>query len=183
MGYALARAALKAGHKVTLVSAPVGLRPPANINIVRVETAIEMFAAVKEHFGRCDCLIMAAAVSDFAPVAASKTKIKKTGKALNIRLKPTPDILKWAARRRKNQVVIGFALEDKDLRARAQKKLEQKNLDMIIANKPTAIGGDQACVQIKVRGGKWLKLSKAAKTTIAKKIIALGENCGRAIEI
>jgi len=77
MGYALARAALKAGHTVTLVAAPTSQKPPSEAKLVNVETAAQMFDAVKKHFSRCDCLIMAAAVADYTPARPAKTKIKK----------------------------------------------------------------------------------------------------------
>ncbi|GAI09660.1 unnamed protein product, partial [marine sediment metagenome] len=79
MGYALARAALRAGHKVTLVTAPTAQRPPSQAKVIEVETAAQMFKAVKKHFEKCDCLIMAAAVADYTPASPAKTKIKKTG--------------------------------------------------------------------------------------------------------
>jgi len=174
MGYALARAALKAGHKVTLVTAPTCQRPPSDVKLVKVETTAQMFETVKKHFEKCDCLIMAAAVADYTPAQPAKIKIKKTGKHITIRLKPTTDILKWAGgHKRKNQIVVGFALEDKVVRARAEKKLKEKNLDMIIANTVAAIGADKSTVQIKIAGREWLKLSQASKTTIAKRIISL----------
>jgi phosphopantothenoylcysteine decarboxylase/phosphopantothenate--cysteine ligase len=117
---------------------------------------------------------MAAAVADYTPIKKSKTKIKKSGRNLIIKLKPTPDVLKWAGKhKRKNQIVVGFALEDKDLRQNAEKKLKEKNLDMIIANTPDEIGSDRAAVQIKTPDRKWLKLPRAAKTKIAGKIIDL----------
>ena len=96
MGYALARAALRAGHKVTLISAPTALREPAGAKVVKVETAAEMFEAVKKHFKRSDCLIMAAAVADYTPARPAKTKLKKTADSLTLKLIPTADILKWA---------------------------------------------------------------------------------------
>jgi len=174
MGYALARAALKAGHKVILVTAPTTRRPPSEAKIIEVETAAQMFEAVKKYFHRCDCLIMAAAVADYTPAHPSKSKIQKTDKQLTIKLKPTADILKWAGgHKRKNQVIVGFALEDKVVRARAEKKLREKNLDMIIANTSAAIGADKSTVQIKIAGREWLKLSQASKTRIAQKIISL----------
>ncbi len=173
MGYALARAAQKAGHKVTLISAS-DLQPPVGVEFVGVDSAAEMFKAVKKFFAKCDCLIMAAAVADYTPVRSVKTKIKKEDKFLTIKLKPTTDILKWAGRhKKKNQVVVGFALEDKKLRERAERKLKDKNLDMIIANRPAAIGSDRTSVQIKTPDSKWLQLPQASKTTIAKKVIHL----------
>jgi len=176
MGHALARSSLKAGHKVTLITAPTAQKPPSNARIVEVESAVQMWEAVKKHFGRCDCLIMAAAVADYTPVRPAVTKLKKTAQPLTIRLKPTPDILKWAgAHKKKRQILVGFALEDKAIRARAQKKLQDKNLDMIIANTPAAVGAVRTSVLIKTAGRKWLKLRDASKVTIAKRIISLAE--------
>jgi len=177
MGYALARAAFKAGHKVTLITAPTNQSPPSDVKLVEVETAVQMFEAVKKNFEKCDCLIMAAAVADYTPARPAKTKIKKSNKPLTLKLKPTTDILKWAGKHKsKNQVIVGFALEDKVVRARAEKKLREKNLDMIIANTSAAIGSDKSTVQIKISGCKWLQLPKASKTRIAPKIIHLVEN-------
>ncbi len=176
MGYALARAAIAAGHKVTLITAPVLLRPPARAKLVKVETSAEMFTAVKKYFGRCDCLIMAAAVSDYTPLRPSKTKIKKSGADLTIRLKPTADILKWAGKHKKSRIVAGFALEDKAIRRNAERKLKEKNLDMIIANTTAAIGAETSSVHIKTPSSKWTKTGPAAKSAIAKKIIRLIQN-------
>ena len=176
MGYALAREAFRAGHKVTLVTAATTQRPPSQTKVIEVETAAQMFKAVKKHFEKCDCLIMAAAVADYTPSRPAKTKIKKTGKALTIKLKPTTDILKWAGKhKRKNQIVIGFALEDKAVRSCAEKKLNEKNLDMIIANTPAAIGADKSTVQIKTPGSPWSTIENATKVTTAKSIIRLVE--------
>jgi len=173
MGYALASAAIKAGHKATLISA-ADLQPTIGVEFVGVDSAAEMFAAVKKFFAKCDCLIMAAAVSDYTPVKKSKIKIKKSKRNLVIRLKPTVDILKWAGKHKKQkQVVVGFALEDKNLQAGAEKKLKEKNLDMIVANPPAAIGAEKSTVHIKTPDHKWLKLPHATKTTIAKKIVDL----------
>ena len=177
MGCALARAALKAGHEVILIIAPTAQRPPVAAKLVSVETAARMFEAVKKHFSRCDCLIMAAAVADYTPVHPAKNKIRKTGESLTVKLKPTTDILKWAGKhKKKNQIVIGFALEDKNLRARAKRKLNEKNLDMIVANTSAAIGAEKSSVQIKMPGSEWLKLPKASKAVIAGKIVSMAEN-------
>jgi len=179
-GLALARAGIKAGHKVTLVSAS-GLQPPVGADFVGVDSTAEMFAAVKKFFAKCDCLIMAAAVADYTPVRKSKIKIKKSKKNLTIKLKPTPDILEWAGKNKSRttnhepRIVVGFALEDKNVRKNAEKKLKEKKLDMIIANTPAAIGADKSAVQIKIPGQKWLKIPLATKTTIAKKTISLIE--------
>jgi len=177
MGYALVQAAIKAGHKVTLITAVKNSEfriQNSELKVVNVETAKEMFVAVKKFFAGCDCLIMAAAVADYTVARPAKTKIKRTGGTLTIKLKPTTDILKWAGtHKRGNQTVVGFALEDKAIRTRAEKKLKDKNLDMIIVNTPAAIGAGKAAIQIKTPNGKWLKLPRANKTKIARKIIGL----------
>ncbi|MHC4292869.1 MAG: phosphopantothenoylcysteine decarboxylase domain-containing protein [Planctomycetota bacterium] len=176
MGYALAQTASRSGHKVTLISAAC-MQPPIGVDFVGVDSAKEMFEAVKKLFKKCDCLIMAAAVSDYTPVRPLKTKIKKDRSELILKLKPTKDILAWAGKnKKKNQLVVGFALEDKNLRQNAEKKLKQKNLDMIVANTPTAIAADQSTVHIKIAGKKWFKTENKDKTTIAKKIITLVKN-------
>lgn len=180
-GYALARAAVKAGHGVTLITAPSCLRPPGGAKVVAVETGREMFAAVKNLFKNCDCLIMAAAVTDYAPASRARTKIKKADRRLTIELRPTPDILKWVGRhKKKGQVVVGFALEDRKLRANAERKLQEKNLDMIVANTPAAIGCDEVCVHIKTLCGEWLRFGPTSKTRMAEKVISLSENILRA---
>jgi len=179
MGYALAHAALKAGHDVTLITAPTALKPPAGAKIVAVESAAEMFQAVKEHFPACDCLIMAAAVSDYTPAKPSKTKLKKQVRKLTLELKPTQDILKWAGRHKTEsrvtghgpQILVGFALEDRDLRANAERKLREKNLDMIVANAPGAIGAGVSTLYVKSRQSDWVEITSAQKKVSAGHIL------------
>jgi phosphopantothenoylcysteine decarboxylase / phosphopantothenate---cysteine ligase len=176
MGYALARAALKAGHEVTLITAPTALKPPAGAEIIRVKTTAEMFEAVKTHLPQCDCLIMAAAVADYTPAHPAKTKLKKQTSKLTLELKPTPDILKWAGRRKRpRQTLVGFALEDRDLRANAERKMREKNLDMIVANTPGAIGSDISTVQIKTTSSDWIELGSTRKTANARRIVRMIE--------
>jgi phosphopantothenoylcysteine synthetase/decarboxylase len=180
MGYELAKAALKADHKATLITTVKKSEvrsQKSELKVVNVETAEEMFIAVKRFFPKCDCLIMAAAVSDYTPAKVSKTKIKKADKDLVIKLKPTADILKWAGKNKKaGQIVVGFALEDKNLKKNAEKKFKEKNLDMIIANSPAAIGAEKSAVQIKCKSAKeWLKLPQNSKSANAVKIIKLIE--------
>lgn len=186
MGYALARAALKAGHQVTLITAPTALKPPAAAKVIPVQSTAEMFEAVKQHFPKCDCLIMAAAVSDYTPARPSKTKLKKRSGKLTLELKPTPDILKWAGRQRRvcrahhePKVIVGFALEDRDLRANAERKMREKHLDMIVANAPGAIGAERTTVHIGRRDSDWVQLADASKAAIARRILSLLIEQGR----
>jgi phosphopantothenoylcysteine decarboxylase/phosphopantothenate--cysteine ligase len=182
MGYALARAARRGGHEVTLITAPTALTPPAGVEIVPVESAAQMFAAVKEHFPACDCLIMAAAVADYTPAHPYRTKLKKQPARLLLELKPTPDILQWAGRKsrrstppRRPRTIVGFALEDKDLRANGERKMREKHLDMIIANGPGAIGADTSTLQIKTARSDWVEIGTRSKTASARRIIRMIE--------
>ncbi len=172
MGYALARAAAGAGHAVTLIAANTTLKPPAGATVIDVVTSDDMFKAVKAEFDTCNCLIMAAAVSDYKPAKTSKTKIKKEQSVLSLYLKPTKDILNWAGRhKRMGQKLVGFALEDQNVLENAEKKLKSKKLDMIVANEPSAIGADRSTLHIKTKAGDWQTFENITKTASAKQIL------------
>jgi phosphopantothenoylcysteine decarboxylase/phosphopantothenate--cysteine ligase len=181
MGYELARSALLAGHDVTLVTAPTNLRAPKRAGVVKVESARDMFEAVRGEFGGCDCLIMTAAVSDYTPLKPARLKMKKSPGAITLKLKPTRDILKWAGTHKKqNQMVVGFALEDRDIKTGAERKLLEKNLDMIIANTPAAIGSERCEVWVKKAGREWRRFAEAPKRHVASRLIRLIEQSMRA---
>ncbi|HDS83840.1 MAG TPA: phosphopantothenoylcysteine decarboxylase [Phycisphaerales bacterium] len=176
MGYALARAALRAGHTVTLITAPTALKPPQGANRVSVRTSDQMFHAVKEAFSDCDVLIMVAAVSDYKPAQTSPVKLKKQKSELTLHLVPTRDILAWAGRHKQSfQRLVGFALEDRDLFANAEEKLRKKRLDMIVANTPEAIGVGASVLHVKTPDGNWQTLKHAAKSRQAAALIAMIE--------
>jgi phosphopantothenoylcysteine decarboxylase/phosphopantothenate--cysteine ligase len=134
MGYAMARAAAAAGAKVVLISGPVELTTPDNVQRVDVESAKDMFAATHERIDNIDIFIAAAAVADYSAASTPKNKIKKSAPEMSIELKRTPDILASVAKLEKGPFTVGFAAETEKLREYARSKLEQKNLDMIIAN-------------------------------------------------
>lgn len=174
MGYALAEAALTAGHNVTLVSASVALNPPPEATLIPVVSARDMWEAVKRTFAACDCLVMAAAVSDYTPAHPSTVKIKKGNSTLILELTPTTDILAWAAHQKgQKQRVIGFALEDHHLRENAEKKLKEKKLDMIIANDLRAVGATHTDLHIKTPHADWITLADKDKPTHARSLIQL----------
>jgi phosphopantothenoylcysteine decarboxylase/phosphopantothenate--cysteine ligase len=165
MGYTLARAALKAGHTVTLITAPTALITPKGAKIIPVQTSDQMFKAVKAAFDSCDGLIMAAAVSDYRPAKTSATKLKKQNTVISLHLVPTRDILAWAGRHKKaHQRLCGFALEDRSILENAEQKFRKKNLDMIVANAPTAIGAAESTLYIKTADSDWVTLEKHTKT-------------------
>jgi phosphopantothenoylcysteine decarboxylase/phosphopantothenate--cysteine ligase len=134
MGYALAEAALRRGAKVTLVSGPTSLTPPAVTEFVPVETSAQMREALLARFGHASVTIMTAAVSDFAPASPSVQKIKREA-ALHLDLQPTADILaELGSLRAPGQLLIGFAAETENLTENARRKLERKHLDAIVLN-------------------------------------------------
>lgn len=131
-GYALAEEAVKRGFKVILISGPVNLTPPEKAVFVPVTTAAEMLKAVRKETDNADCLIMAAAVSDFRVKKAGKNKIKKRN-SLTLELTGNTDIL--ASVKDKELFRVGFALESEKFLENAKKKLIEKNLDVIVMNK------------------------------------------------
>jgi len=140
MGFAIARAAADRGAAVTLVTGPTVLEDPPGLVVVRVKTALEMSAAVLDRFDGTDILIKSAAVSDFRPADRHDQKVKKDEAAATIALERNPDILKEAGRRKKRQVLVGFAAETENLDAYAAGKLREKNLDLMVGNLITKPG-------------------------------------------
>lgn len=135
MGYSLAQAALDMGADVTLISGPVQLQPPKGVHFYPVTTAKEMFDAVCTYSMQADFIIKAAAVGDYRPVHVSEQKIKKSGDRLHIEFIKNPDILAYLGEHKQDhQIICGFAMETQNLLANAQKKLEKKHCDMIVAN-------------------------------------------------
>ncbi len=134
MGYAIARAAEYRGARVTLVSGPVCLDPPHNVEVVPVVTADDMAAAVFARLEQSHVVVKVAAVSDYRPVKTEAHKIKKGQGRRQLTLERTTDILKTVGQRKKGQIVVGFAAETRNMEAHARKKLEEKHLDMIAAN-------------------------------------------------
>ena len=134
MGFALAREAEKRGANVELITGPVSLETPRNVQRTDVSSADEMKKEIKNRFTNTDVLIMSAAVSDFQPVKIAHNKIKKDELEMSVSLKKTPDILKDLAKIKKKQIVIGFALETESEKKNAYEKMKKKNLDAIVLN-------------------------------------------------
>ena len=141
MGYAIAEAAVERGARVTLISGPVSLDAPTGVQVVRVQTALEMLAACEDAFSQSDIAVFSAAVADMRPETVSDHKLKKSdtedSAALQqVRLVANPDILATMAQgKRAGQVVVGFAAETNDVVENARKKLEAKRADLIVANR------------------------------------------------
>jgi len=175
MGYALAVAARDRGAEVLLVSGPTHLPPPQGIDLIAVTTAAEMDRAVKDHAGRCQVIIMAAAVSDFRPVDASDRKIKKNVAPLQLALEPTTDILHGLGQTKEGRILVGFAAETDSLVLNAREKLVRKNLDLVIANDIRAQGSGFAVDTNKAtlidRAGTTDELPSMTKVELAVRII------------
>jgi len=135
MGYALAEAALKKGARVILISGPTNLDPPKKAVVIHVTSAQEMYQRVMQTTPKANIVIMTAAVSDYRPEKKLSHKMKKTGKAMKLALVPNPDILATLGRKKKKgQILVGFAAETQNLVKNALSKLHKKNLDFIVAN-------------------------------------------------
>lgn len=178
MGYALAAAAVAAGHDVTLVSGPVALPPPAGCRVVRVETAAEMAAAVRREFPAADLLIMCAAVADYRPAAPAAQKLKKGAAPLRLMLEPTEDILlSLAAQKRPGQRVAGFAAETEQLARGARDKLRRKRLDWIVANdvsrRDIGFDSDHNEVTVYAAAGGRVRLPRLPKAQLAVRLLEL----------
>ena len=134
MGYALAKVAWRRGASVTLVSGPTALPDPYGVEVVRVRSAEAMLQEVRERFPATEALLMAAAVSDYRAEILAEQKIKRGAPTQQVNLVQNPDILKEVGPLKKQQVLVGFAAETDNLVAEAERKLKEKNLDLIVAN-------------------------------------------------
>ena len=176
MGYSLVEAALESGANVTLISGPVNIEPPSNCNFVSIKTAEEMYDAVMHHISGMDVYIGTAAVSDYSPAKASDSKIKKDGSSspMVLELKENQDILKSVSELEQRPYVVGFAAETNDLIKNAEKKLSNKNLDLIIANdvsnKDIGFDSDDNEVTLITEKEKRL-IERQNKRKVSKKII------------
>ena len=135
MGYSLAETALSLGAEVKLISGPTNQSISSeNIKIVHIKTGNELLKAIRNDYDNSDIVIMAAAVSDYKPIEFSEKKIKKDNNELNIKFEKTTDILFELGQNKKNQILVGFALENNNELSNAINKLEKKNLDLIVLN-------------------------------------------------
>ena len=176
MGYAVAQVASERGADVVLVSGPSSLIPPANVEVVNVETTREMMNAVLAKYDDMDIVIKAAAVADYCPHEVAEQKIKKaTDDALKIVLDKNPDILKKLGELKTKQFLVGFAAETQNLLSNAAEKIKKKNLDMIVANDVTVAGAGFNCdtnvVKFLFPNGEVKSLEKMSKLEVAQALL------------
>jgi len=177
MGYEIAAAARKKGYKVTLITGPTELsrtKSVGGVKVVRVEDARQMERAVKKNIKRSDCLFMASAVCDWRPERPIIGKIKKGASKIMLPMVANPDILAAIGGKKNGKLLVGFALESKSLLANARKKLLEKNLDAIVANrvgKKTPFGAGKTDVTIIDKYGDRRRMRNAHKSAIAKELL------------
>ena len=179
MGYAIAEAAVRIGHTVTLVSGPVAIQPPEGLaGFIRIETASQMAQAMKQAMPEAELIILSAAVADYRPVVCSRTKLKKTEGNLFLELERTEDIaLSLGKLKRGNQILVGFAAETDDLESNALKKMKPKNFDWIAANevgKPgRGFAADDNAITLYGSDGRRFNLELKPKKELAAELLSL----------
>lgn len=175
MGYAIAEQAVKMGADVTLVSGPVSLEAPKGVHLIQVESADDMYHAVFEHYSKADIVIKTAAVADYRPKYSFDEKVKKKPGEEVLELERTKDILFELGKKKKHQVLVGFAAETNKVEEYAKGKLEKKNADMIVANnvkdEGAGFGTDTNIVTIFKKDGAPLELPLMSKQEVAKRIL------------
>jgi len=186
MGFAVARAAARRGHDVTLIAGPVSLKTPKGVRRIDVVSAREMLAAVKEEVKvrgeqRSSLFfISTAAVADWRPAKCAKTKLKKSQMSDTLKLVRNPDILKTL--RTKGIHLVGFAAETNDLLAEASRKCREKDLSFIVANdvtqKGSGFGTDTNRVTLVYPDGRIVPLPMMTKLSVARRIVHACENLG-----
>lgn len=175
MGYAIAKQAYLLGADVTLISGPTEIKKFPGIELIKVETAREMYEAVFSKGENCQVIIKAAAVADYRPKKESAAKIKKQSVDLNIELTRNPDILAELGKNKGKKILVGFAAETENMLDYALEKVHNKNLDFIVANDVTregaGFGEDTNIVTIIFPNGTKKELGKLDKVDVAKEIL------------
>lgn len=175
MGYAIAKIASLRGADVTLVSGRTALEKPRFVNVIDIESAEDMFNAVTENSYEMDIIIKAAAVADYTPAAVATEKIKKMGGDSSIPLVRTKDILEYLGQnRREGQFLCGFSMETENMLENSRKKLEKKNIQMVVANNLKVAGagfGVDTNVVTLITGDEVKELPVMSKEEVAEKIL------------
>lgn len=173
MGYSLAQAAVDLGAEVTLISGPTNLKVPNGLEkFIFVESALEMYEKVDEYFKNTDIFIACAAVADYRPKEYKNEKIKKSDSDFVIELVRNPDILLEMSKKKEKQLLVGFAAETNDIKENALKKLEKKNLDIIVANNASVMGSDENMIEIIKKDRTSVEISQKSKIELAYDILS-----------
>ena len=174
MGFSLSKIASKRGAEVTLIAGPVELQTPEKVKRIDVKSADQMFNAMKAEYANADIVIMAAAVADYTIANPESEKIKKKDQLLEIKLQKTKDILKYLGENKKDQILVGFALETENELVNAKEKLKKKNLDAIVLNSlkdaGAGFGADTNKITIITSDNKIISFELKEKLKVAEDI-------------
>lgn len=175
MGYAIAKCAMERGAEVTLITGPSALKAPDFVEVIRIQSARDMFEEVKKHLEKSDFIIKTAAVADYTPAHTATEKIKKSDDDISIPLVRTTDILQYIGEHKQpHQVLCGFAMETQELLANARKKLEKKHAEIIVANSLKVAGagfGTDTNVVTLIKQDETKELPLLSKDEVAKVIL------------
>ena len=176
MGFALAAAGRRRGHRVSLVTGPVILPDLAGVRMTRVVSAREMLRAVEREFPSAAAVIMSAAVSDFYFLHFSERKMKKIEISLTLELRKNPDILEILGKKKGGKILVGFSAETENIVENARSKLERKNLDLILASDISSRRSGFAADSIRLaaidRTGRVERWPLLSKTAAAERIVS-----------
>lgn len=175
MGYAVAEAAKARGAEVTLIAGPTALAQPADVELVKIETTQDLYREMLARSQRYDIVVQAAAPSDYRFASHSDQKVKKSDQALTLDLVPNPDVAKAVGEQKtKTQVLVGFAAETENILENARRKLQSKNLDIVVANDVTAEGagfGADTNIAVLLLRDQEISLEKMSKRELADRIL------------
>ena len=172
MGYSLAQAAADLGAEITLISGPTDLKIPNGLKtFISIKSALEMYEKTDEFFKNTDIFIACAAVADYRPKEYKKEKIKKSDSDLVMELVRNPDILLEMSKKKEKQLLVGFAAETNNIKENALKKLEKKNLDIIVANNASVMGSDENVIEIIKKDRTSVEISQKSKIELAYDIL------------
>ena len=175
MGYGVASEATIRGAKTVLISGPSVLEPPQGVELIKVETATQMYEAVMSRFSGVDIVVKTAAVADYRPLQFSNQKVKKQDGPLSLALTRNPDILAELGRKKDQQILVGFAAETSNLEKYARQKVTDKNLDLLVANdisqNGAGFGSDTNIVKFFYPNGGMKEMPLMDKTVLAGRIL------------
>ena len=177
MGFAIAAAAVRGGHEVTLLVGAVSLRPPGGVDMVRFVSTTDLKAELDKRFEHCDALVMAAAVGDFEVSNPAAKKLNRQDGPITLTLHPTEDILVGAGgRKRPGQVIAAFAVEDAPrevMEDKARAKLGRKGADFVVVNTPAAMAAEESLACILSHDRVLLPWAHRSKEELARCIVEL----------
>ncbi|HNV85989.1 MAG TPA: phosphopantothenoylcysteine decarboxylase [Candidatus Omnitrophota bacterium] len=174
MGFELAKESIRRGYPTTLISGPTNFKAPPGVKWISIISSSDLERMLRKYFDRCDVLFMPSAVCDFRPLHYSHRKVRRRS-PLKLTMVATPDLLKKLARKKAGRTVVGFCLETENLIENAGRKLREKKLDYIVANRHgkgnRAFGDLPTTVFILGKDGSSLRLARMTKKEIAKRLL------------